>query len=430
VISVADARAPIAVWRSVRALPEFWRLLELRTVSQFGDGLFQAGLAGGLLFNPERAAGPWEIAGAFAVLFLPYSLLGPFAGALLDRWDRRLVLVGANLGRLVLVFGVAGLLAVGANDLGILFGALIVNGFTRFVSSGLSAALPDVVPRERVVTMNAVATATGGAAAFLGAILMLVPRWLFGADDTGAATIILIVAVPVSLALRLSVRFPPHILGPHESTRSIHGSVIYAVATGWLHGARTVAAVPTVAATLSGLAAHRMVLGINTLLVLVMVRHTDTADVVGLGTAATFFAATGIGSFLATAVTPTLVRRWGRYAASNGALAFAALVQLCGSGLYLPVMMLCGFLLGAAGQVVKLSADTAMQIDVDDALRGHVFTVQDSLFWMSFIVAIALAATVIPPDGYQPALALAGVAVYLAGLAAHASIGRRARQPG
>ena len=86
VISVADARAPIAVWRSVRALPEFWRLLELRTVSQFGDGLFQAGLAGGLLFNPERAAGPWEIAGAFAVLFLPYSLLGPFAGALLDRW--------------------------------------------------------------------------------------------------------------------------------------------------------------------------------------------------------------------------------------------------------------------------------------------------------------------------------------------------------
>ena len=73
--------------------------------------------AGALLFNPERAAGPWEIAGAFAVLFLPYSLLGPFAGALLDRWDRRLVLVGANLGRLLLVLAVAALLAVGAGDL-------------------------------------------------------------------------------------------------------------------------------------------------------------------------------------------------------------------------------------------------------------------------------------------------------------------------
>ena len=56
------------------------------------------------------------------------------------------------------------------------------------------------------------------------------------------------------------------------------------MATGWVHGARTVAAVPTVAATLAGLAAHRMVLGINSLLVLVIVRHTDTQEVAGLGT--------------------------------------------------------------------------------------------------------------------------------------------------
>ena len=41
----------------------------------------------------------------------------------------------------------------------------------------------------------------------------------------------------------------------------------------------------TVAATLSGLAAHRVVFGINTMLVLVMVRHTEQALVVGLGTA-------------------------------------------------------------------------------------------------------------------------------------------------
>ena len=151
--------------------------------------------------------------------------------------------------------------------------------------------------------MNSVATATGGAAAFLGASFMLVPRWLFGAGDTGAAAIIFIVALPVALALLLSVRFPPHILGPHESKRAIHGSVVYAVATGWLHGDPDGGAVPTVAATLSGLAAHRMVFGINTLLVLVMVRHSDTEAVAGLGlpSAALFFAATGLGSFLATA---------------------------------------------------------------------------------------------------------------------------------
>lgn len=429
-----DDRASRAAWRSVwtstKSLPGFRRLLELRAVSQFGDGLFQAGLAGAILFNPERAADPWAIAAAFAVLFLPYSVLGPFAGALLDRWDRRVVLVGANIGRLVLVVVVGTLLAAGLGDLPILLGALVVNGMTRFVSSGLSAALPHVVPREQVVAMNSIATATGAAAAFFGANFMLLPRWLFGSSDSGASMIIFLVAIPVALALWLSVRFPPRMLGPDDSARAVHGSVAYAVATGWLHGARTVLAVPTVAATLAGLSAHRMAFGLNTLLVLVTVRHTDAAAVAGLGTAVLFVAATGIGSFLATAVTPVLVKRWGRYATPIWALAFAAAVQLCGATLRLPVMIVCGFLLGGAGQVVKLCADTAMQIDVDDALRGHVFTVQDALFWMAFILAIAAAASVIPADGHAPGIAIAGTALYLGGLAAYATVARRQRPAG
>ena len=108
----------------------------------------------------------------------------------------------------------------------------------------------------------------------------------------------------------------------------------------------------------------------------------------------------------------------------------AALIQLAGAGLHVPMMVACGFLLGLAGQVVKLCVDSAMQLDVDDALRGHVFAVQDALFWMSFILAMALAATVIPPDGHEPALVLAGAGVYLAGLAVHATVGRRAASPG
>ena len=427
---MVDVRAPLALWRSVRDLTEFRRLLELRLVSQFGDGLFAAGLAGAILFNPEREATPLAIAGAFAVLFLPYSLLGPFAGALLDRWDRRLVLIGANFGRLLLVFVVAGLLDARASFLPILVVALIVNGFTRFVSSGLSAALPDVVPREQVVAMNSVATAAGGVAAFLGANFMLLPRLLFGVGDTGAAAIIFTVAVPVAVALWLSWRFSPHVLGPHESKRAIHGSVAYAVATGWVHGIRTVAAVPTVAGTLAGLAAHRMVFGINSLLVLVMVRQSERQEVAGFGASVLFLAAVGTGQFLAAVVMPLAARRWGRYATANASLALAAVIQLAGSGLQLPMMVACGFLLGIAGGVVKLCADSAMQLDVDDALRGHVFTVQDSLFWTAFIAAIAAAASVIPADGYSTPLALAGAVVYLIGLAVHAGVGRRAKSPG
>jgi MFS family permease len=423
---VTPPSAPVAVWRSVRALPDFWRLLELRLASQFADGLFQAGLAGALLFNPERASSALAIAGAFAVLFLPYSLLGPFAGALMDRWDRRLVLIAANVGRVVSVVVVGICLALGASDFYVLCGALVVNGLARFVASGLSAALPDVVPREQVVTMNSIASAVGAVAAFLGANFMLVPRALFGSGDTGAASVIFLAVAPLLVATLLSVRFGDHVLGPDDTGPAIHGSAVYAVVTGWLHGVRTVLDRPTVAATLSGLAAHRMVFGVNSLLVLLLVRNGHMASVSALSSAMLFVAAAGAGSFSANLVTPPAVRRWGRYATANGALALAAVIELAGAGLQLWVLVAGGFLLGGIGQVVKLCADTAIQIDVDDALRGHVFAVQDSLFWVAFLAAITTAATVIPADGHSPALIVAGGVVYLCGLAAHSVVGRAA----
>ena len=412
-----------SLWLAVRGLPDFWRLLKVRAASQFGDGLFQAGLAGGLLFNPERAASPWAVAGAFAVLFLPYSLLGPFAGALLDRWDRRVVLIWATAARVVLVGAVAALLAAGARDAIVLCGALAVNGFSRFVTSGLSAALPDVVPCEHVVTMNSVATAVGATATFLGANFMLLPRWLFGAGDTAAATVIALVAAPLALAWMLAMRFAPRVLGPAGPVAQ--RSPLATVITGWTYGLGAVRATPPVAATLAGLASHRMVFGINSLLVLVIVRQTGATGIAGLGTAVVFVAATGSGSFLANLLAPPAIRRWGRIRVAGAALLSAAAIQLAGAGLQLPVMITCGFFLGLAGQIVKLCADSAMQIDVDDTLRGHVFAVQDALFWMSFIVAVTAAAAVIPPDGHSAALAIAGSVVYLIGLAAHTVLGRR-----
>ncbi|WP_043986337.1 MFS transporter [Mycolicibacterium llatzerense] len=427
---MTDRRPHHVVLHAVQALPDFRRLLELRVVSQFGDGLFQAGLVGGLLFNPEREADPWAIAGAFAALYLPYSLLGPFAGALLDRWDRRQVLIVANLARLLLMIGVGALLATASGDTSILFGALIINGFTRFVSSGMSAALPHVVPTEQVVSMNSVVTACGAVSAFAGANLMLLPRWLLGAGDASSAVVIWLAALPVALALWLVVRFHPHLLGPDDSARAVHGSAIYAVITGWVYGLRSVANVPTVAATLTGLASHRMVFGINTLMVLVLVRHGGGEHVAGFAVTVVFVAAAGLGSFLGNVVMPAAVRRWGRYATANGALAIAAVVQLSGAGLQIPVLIACSLVLGTAGQVVKLCADSAMQLDVDDALRGHVFAVQDALFWMAFIAAITVSAAVIPADGKSSALMASGAVVYLVGLALHATLAKRSRTAG
>jgi hypothetical protein len=338
------------------------------------------------------------------------------------------VLVVANVGRVLSVAVVGVCLAVSSRDYLVLCGALVVNGLARFVSSGMSAALPHVVPREQVVTMNSIAAAVGAVAAFVGANFMLVPRELLGAGDAGAASTIFLVIVPLLIALLLSLRFGDHVLGPDDTQRAIHGSVLYAVVTGWLHGIRTVLDRPTVAATLSGLAAHRMVFGLNSLLVLLLVRSNGPGTPSALGSALLFVAAAGAGSFVANLVTPLAVRRWGRYAAANGALATAAVVEVVGVGLQLWVLLAGGFLLGGLGQVVKLCADSAIQIDVDDALRGHVFAVQDSLFWVAFLAAITGAACVIPDNGRSPALVLAGGVVYLCGLAAHSVVGRAANR--
>ena len=83
--------------------PGFSRLLTTRLLGQFGDGVFQASLAGAVLFNPERQAHAADVAAGFAVLLLPYSVIGPFAGVFLDRWRRRRTLIVANVVRAAVV---------------------------------------------------------------------------------------------------------------------------------------------------------------------------------------------------------------------------------------------------------------------------------------------------------------------------------------
>lgn len=63
-------------------------------------------------------------------------------------------------------------------------------------------------------------------------------------------------------------------------------------------------------------------------------------------------------------------------------------------------------------------------------LRGHVFAVQDALFWVSFIISITVAALLIPPDGRAPTFVMFGAALYLAGLVVHLVVGRRGQPAG
>src|SRR3954465_4269179 len=175
---------------------DFRRLLGTRLLSQFGDGVFQAALAGTLLFNPQRATDPIDVAAGFAVLLLPYSLAGPFAGVWLDRWSRRQVLLRANLVRAVLVVGVAGLVLAGVGGTAFYVAGLAVFSANRFVLAALSAGLPHTVDEPSLVSANALSTTAGAVVTVLGGGAALGLLQLTGTSNAGYAVLAVSAALP------------------------------------------------------------------------------------------------------------------------------------------------------------------------------------------------------------------------------------------
>jgi hypothetical protein len=134
------------------ASSNFRRLLAVRLLSQGADGVYQVALATYVVFSPEKQTSAGAIASAMAVLLLPYSLIGPFAGVLLDRWRRRQVFLYGNLLRALLAALTAVLMVSHVPDWLFYVSALCVTAVNRFVLAGLSAALPRVVDDERLVS--------------------------------------------------------------------------------------------------------------------------------------------------------------------------------------------------------------------------------------------------------------------------------------
>ena len=95
-------------------------------------------------------------------------------------------------------------------------------------------------------------------------------------------------------------------------------------------------------------------------------------------------AAAGLG--VAALLTPWLVHRLGRPRTVRIALLVAAGTQLAlAVWLTLPAVLGAAFLLGGAGQVVKLCADAGVQGEVGDEARGRVFALYDVVFNVCYV---------------------------------------------
>jgi MFS family permease len=147
--------------------------------------------------------------------------------------------------------------------------------------------------------------------------------------------------------------------------------------------------------------------------------------------------AAAAGMLLAAIVAPVLIPRLGRPRTVIAGLLTATLVQLAfvmptavaeaGPGAHRAhqLLLVGAFLFGLAGQTIKLTGDATMQIDIDDTRRGQVFALQDTVFNIGFVLAIALTALVIPADGRSIAVVVTGAGIYCAGIAAIALNSRR-----
>ncbi|MFD3582156.1 MFS transporter [Streptomyces sp. NPDC058683] len=413
--------------RVLLRLRDFRRLLTVRLLSQGADGVYQVALAAYVVFSPEKQTSPGAIASAMAVLLLPYSLVGPFAGVLLDRWRRRQVFLYGNLLRALLAAVTAVLMAGHVPDWLFYVSALCVTAVNRFVLSGLSAALPRVVDPERLVLANSLSPTAGTLAATAGGGLAFAVRLL--ASDSDAAVVLLGAALYLSAALT-SLTMAPGLLGPdrHPAQPSL-GTAVITTARDLLEAIRHLAAPRRREAVwaLLSMTVMRFCYGALLVLVLMLCRYALSADPDdGLGLLGLALGISGAGFFAAAVVTPWAA---GRLGPGRWIVVCAASAAVLEPALGLPFttvpMLVAAFVLGLITQGAKIATDTIVQSSVDDGFRGRIFSVYDVLFNVAFVGAAGVAALMLPPDGRSAALVITVAFIYAAVAAAMARFERR-----
>ncbi|MFI2370199.1 MFS transporter [Streptomyces sp. NPDC018833] len=385
--------------RVLLRLSDFRRLLAVRLLSQAADGVYQVALAAYVVFSPERQTSPAAIATAMAVLLLPYSFVGPFAGVLLDRWQRRQVLLYGNLLRALLAGGTALLILFSLPDWLLYASALSVTAVNRFVLAGLSAALPRVVDADRLVMANSVSPTAGTLAATAGGGLAFLVRLVVADSD---AVVVLLGAVLYLCSAMASLRMARELLGP--APELVQPRLLVAIAStarGLMGGLRHLAQRPPAAHALAAMTLMRFCYGALTVMVLMLCRYawseTESDGLALLGLALAF---SGAGFFAAAVLSPSGVGRLGRYGWMVACAAAAALLE---PALGLPFrpwpMLAAAFVLGLVTQGAKIATDTIVQTTTDDAFRGRIFALYDMLFNVGFVGAAGIAALMLPPDG-------------------------------
>ena len=394
-----------------------FKLLRVRWMGQLTDGAFQSALASFVLFSPERQPNAVKAALAFAVVLLPYSLVGPYVGIFLDRFSRKRIVQIANLLRAVDLLIIALLIDRGSTGFTLTLFVLVAFGINRLILAGLSAGLPLLVNKEKLISANALAVTGGTIFVVIGGGLGIGLKNILdnsAAGDFVDSLLILVASCGYLLAALFASRISKSEIGPlpHEVSQEIkgfgemlegfhilkkHGDAIRGIfATGVQRGGIT-------ALTLMALLLER-----NTY------NATDNPDA-GLRGFAYALAIAGIGIGLGAIAGPFGVVKFGRHVWIRISM-LAPIGFLIIFGIFPNefMLILTAFFVGGFGQSLKITNDALVQSKIEDEFRGRTFAFYDVAVNAGIVSGAIIAALVLPADGISLVLPWLIAAAFLA----------------
>ena len=397
-----------------------WRLIAIRWSAQLTDGLYQSALASYVLFSPERQASATAAAIAFTTVLLPYSLIGPFVGTILDKYSRRQILFFANLARTITLMIVAAAILLNATGFELTLIVLISFGINRLILAGLSASLPRVVKREILVAANALTVTGGTIAIVLGGGIGIGLRNIFesqnGADQVDAA-LVLFGALGYFISALFSLRLRKDELGPTKGEISAANKNWKDGFSQMREGFVYLKSNKDSGIGICAVAIQRGGLTALTLMALILERnafHSPNNPDAGLSGFAKAITIAGIGIMLGAVISPAAVRRFGRHRWMRIAMLIASFGPMIFVFSQSEIAMIAmGFVSGFGGQGVKVTNDALVQEKISDDYRGRVFAVYDVVVNAAIVSGSLIAAAVMPKTALGITLPLIITTLYL-----------------
>ena len=365
-----------------------WLALAVWIDSLFAEAGDSARAIGGMLF-------------AFA---LPQLLLGLFAGTLVDRWDRRRVMIVSDVARAALV--PAFLLLRSASDLPWLYAvAFLHSSFSVFFYPARSALLPAMVAKEELMSANGWLQLGDTVARLSGPVLagIVVGRW-GTAPALAVDSASFLASATLLLGIRgVATRVAEVSSSPGAAWADLKDGVRYAARSRLLQGVTL------------GLGLALLGIGGIDSVIVPFLRHVFSAPPEALGVVMTV---QGVGMAVGGLAIGRLGWRLPPLAVAVGAMALLGVgVAVIGMAPDYGFILLVIPFVGLSLPPLNASLQTLIQTGVPPELLGRASAVTDTTITICQLISLAGIGWVAAEIGMRETFYLAGVMIVLGGLA-------------